>query len=151
MYSSAGSTPAPPEGGDDGDRDAAFAAQHQRDPSVGNDLAHPPAGLVEHAEHGSEVVGPALVTIWPPPHHRQVAIVHDRRAGRRQPLGQPGSAQRGGRLLLPRPVRGGAGGDTEQAELTDHRHLPDVPTTTILRPASDRPPAPPPAAHTRQP
>jgi hypothetical protein len=85
------------------DGEVAFAAQDQRDPSVGEDLARPPAGLAEHAEHRLEVVGPALVRVGPPPHHGQVAVVRDAHAGRGQPLGQSGSAQRGRRLLLPRP------------------------------------------------
>jgi hypothetical protein len=42
-----------------------------------------------------EVVGPALVRVGPPPHHGQVAVVRDAHAGRGQPLGQSGSAQRG--------------------------------------------------------
>ena len=86
--------------GHDRNGDAAFAAQHQRDPSVGQDLGHTPAGLVEHAEHGLEVVEPSLVRVWPPPHHGQVTVVRDAHAGCGQPLGQSGSAQRGRRLLL---------------------------------------------------
>jgi hypothetical protein len=90
-----------PEGGQHRESDAAVAPQHQRDPGVGEDLAHAPAGLAEHVEHGLAVVGPALVRVGSPPHHRQVAVVRDGHAGRRQPLGQSGSAQRGRRLLLP--------------------------------------------------
>jgi hypothetical protein len=112
------------EGGDDGDRDGALAAEDQRHPPVGKDPADVHGGLAEHPEHGMEVVRPALLVVGPPPHHRQVAVVHDAHAGRGQPVQQPGATQRGGRLLLAGPVRGGAGRDAEQAELTDHRRLP---------------------------
>jgi hypothetical protein len=95
------------------DGDAAFAAQHQRDPSVGEDLAHPHAGLAEHTEYGLEIVGPALVRVGPPPHHRQVAIVRDAHAGRGQPLGQ--------------------------AELTHHRRPRGTEEWPILRPSPNRP------------
>ena len=46
-----------PECGHHPDGDAAFASQHQRDPSVGEDLAHPPACLQEHVEHGLRLWG----------------------------------------------------------------------------------------------
>jgi hypothetical protein len=125
-----------PERGHHRDGDAAFAAQHQRDPSVGEDLARPPPGLAEHADHGPEVVGPALDRVGPPAHHRQVAVVHDVPPGRGQPLGQSGPAQGGRGPLLARPVRGRAGGDTEQAELTHHRRL--QPCRGVADPGSGR-------------
>jgi hypothetical protein len=113
-------------GGQHGDRDGALAAKDQRDPPVGEDPPALAGGLAEHPEHGLEVVRPALLAVRPPPHHRQVTVVDDAHAGLGQPPQQPGPAQHGWRPLLPGPVGGGAGRDTEHAELAGHAAEPST-------------------------